>query len=191
METRVATNSLVRAYFVGGECSGKTSLSQALAERLDAVWVPEYARSWVESTGREVAVADVEAIVSGQKAAGIEAIAKAQLRGVALIGDTCLVQSLIYSQHYFDFVPKGLAEEARAELEGAVVFVADGDIPWVGELKQRGVPAGRALVQERLVRQLNEFGKVYTLLSGDLATRLDAAEKFLRPLLSRPKKPSE
>jgi HTH-type transcriptional repressor of NAD biosynthesis genes len=191
METRVATNSLVRVYIVGGECSGKTSLSQALAERLNAIWVPEYARGWVERTGRQVTAADVEAIVSGQRAEGIEATSKSQRMGAALIADTCLVQSLIYSQHYFDFVPNGLEEKAKAELEGAVVFVADGDIPWVSELKQRGVPAGRAMVQERLVRQLKEFGVAYTLLSGDLATRLEVAEKLLRPLLFRPKKPSE
>lgn len=191
MEARMATNSVVRVFIVGGECSGKTSLSQALARRLGAIWVSEYARSWVERTGREVSAADVDAIVSGQKAAGLCSFLEAQRTGAAVIGDTCLVQSLVYSQHYFDFVPAGLEEEARAELKDAVVFVADGDIPWVSELKQRGVPASRALVQEQLIQQLSAFGKDYTLLCGDLPARLEVAEQLLRPLLHLPNKPSE
>ena len=108
-----------------------------------------------------------------------------------MIQDTCLLQSLVYSQHYFDFIPGGLEEKATAELEQAVVFLADGDIPWVSEIKQRGVPASRAAVQELLVEQLAALGKSYTLLRGDIATRLDEAEKILIPLLRPPKKPSE
>lgn len=190
MEARVATNSVVRVLIVGGECSGKSSLSEALAKRLGSIWVPEYARGWVERTGREVSAGDVDAIVSGQRAAGVAAVAGAQQTGVVVIQDTCLLQSLVYSRHYFDFVPGGLEEKAKAELEGAIVFVTDGDIPWVSEIKQRGVPAGRAAVQELLVEQLAAFGKSYTLLRGNLATRLDAAEKILLPLLL-PKKLSE
>jgi HTH-type transcriptional regulator, transcriptional repressor of NAD biosynthesis genes len=191
MEARVATNRVERVFIVGGECSGKTTLSRGLAERLHAIWVPEYARGWVERTGREVSAKDVDAIVNGQRAAGLQAVAEAQRTGSIVIGDTCLVQSLVYSLHYFAFVPNGLEEKAREELDGAVVFVADGEIPWVSELKQRGVPASRARVQEELVRQLSAFGKSYTLLRGDLATRLDAAEKLLHPLLSLPRKLSE
>jgi nicotinamide riboside kinase len=190
MEARVATNSVMRVLIVGGECSGKSSLSDTLAKRLGGVWVPEYARSWVEHTGREVSAGDVDAIVRGQREAGLAAVTHAQRTTGIVIGDTCLLQSLVYSQHYFGFAPGGLEEKAKAELEGAIVFVTDGDIPWVSEIKQRGVPAGRAAVQELLVEQLAAFGKSYTVLRGDLATRLDAAEKILLPLLP-PKKPSE
>ena len=74
MEARMATNSVVRVLVVGGECSGKSTLSKGLAERLGEVWVPEYARGWVERSGREVTAKDVDSIVSGQKAAGFAAV---------------------------------------------------------------------------------------------------------------------
>src|SRR5690606_23106783 len=48
----------VRPYFVrrvavvGAESTGKTTLAQALAAHHETVWVPEYARIWLESVAR-------------------------------------------------------------------------------------------------------------------------------------------
>jgi nicotinamide riboside kinase len=37
---------------IGAECTGKTTLAQALAERMDGLWVPEYLRAFTDANGR-------------------------------------------------------------------------------------------------------------------------------------------
>ena len=44
---------------IGPESTGKSTLSAALAEALDTVWVPEYARAYLEGLGRPYEEADL------------------------------------------------------------------------------------------------------------------------------------
>ncbi len=44
----------------GPECAGKTTLSRQLAASLDAVWVPEYPRGYLEAAGRKALASDFE-----------------------------------------------------------------------------------------------------------------------------------
>src|SRR5690606_8865783 len=43
---------IVRVALLGAESTGKSTLAAALAQRYDTVWVPEYLREFVETTGR-------------------------------------------------------------------------------------------------------------------------------------------
>ena len=42
-------NSINRIVITGPESTGKTELAKDLAEKLGAVWIPEYARTYVEN----------------------------------------------------------------------------------------------------------------------------------------------
>ena len=44
--------SALRIVLTGGECTGKTALARALAERHDTVWVPEAAREAAAAKAR-------------------------------------------------------------------------------------------------------------------------------------------
>lgn len=53
----------------GPESTGKSTLSAALAEELNTVWVPEYARGYLEKLGRDYNKQDLSTIAKGQLAA--------------------------------------------------------------------------------------------------------------------------
>jgi nicotinamide riboside kinase len=44
--------SVRRIAVLGAESSGKSTLCQALAQRYDTLWVPEYLREFVDTQGR-------------------------------------------------------------------------------------------------------------------------------------------
>ena len=45
---RAATGAPVRIAVIGAECTGKSSLCEALAERLPGLWVPEALREFCD-----------------------------------------------------------------------------------------------------------------------------------------------
>lgn len=56
----------MRIGIIGPESTGKTTLARHLAKRCHGTWVPEYARSYIESLDRAYTLADVEAIARYQ-----------------------------------------------------------------------------------------------------------------------------
>ena len=50
----------------GPESTGKTTLAEALAQKLNALLIPEYARSYVEGLNRPYTYSDVEMIAQHQ-----------------------------------------------------------------------------------------------------------------------------
>ena len=57
---------VIRVVVTGSECTGKTTLAEALAESYGTVAVPEYARLFVGEKGAAPAYRDVETIARGQ-----------------------------------------------------------------------------------------------------------------------------
>jgi nicotinamide riboside kinase len=55
-----------RILFTGPESTGKSALATRLAEEWDTVWVPEYARTYLEQLGRSYNEADLLNIAKGQ-----------------------------------------------------------------------------------------------------------------------------
>lgn len=51
---------------IGPESTGKSTLSAALAKELQTVWVPEYARTYLEQLGRPYNAEDLLTIAKGQ-----------------------------------------------------------------------------------------------------------------------------
>jgi len=57
---------LKKIVITGPESTGKTTLAEALAQRLNALLIPEYARSHVERLNRPYTYSDVEKIAQHQ-----------------------------------------------------------------------------------------------------------------------------
>ena len=79
---------MIRVVVTGSECTGKTTLAEALATRYETVWVPEFARRFVRDKAAAPTYEDVETIARGQIALEDEQVAQAT--GL-LIQDTDLV----------------------------------------------------------------------------------------------------
>ena len=55
---------------IGPECTGKSELSQFLAQHFNTQWVPEYARGYINNLVRPYELHDLLAIAHGQTRSG-------------------------------------------------------------------------------------------------------------------------
>lgn len=111
---------------IGPESTGKTSLSRQLAEELGTEWVPEFARSYMESLDRPYVEFDLLEIAKGQLALEKE---KCDDASEWLICDTNLVVILIWSQDKFGQIAPAL--EALFEPEAYEThLLLKPDLPW-------------------------------------------------------------
>ena len=125
-----------RVVVTGSECTGKTTLAQALARHYGTVWVPEFARELVNRKGAPVDEDDVEEIARGQIALEDE---RARDAGRLLIQDTDLLSTVVYSRHYYGGCPAWI-EEALRQRTADLYLLAGIDVPWVadGDHRDRG-----------------------------------------------------
>jgi NadR type nicotinamide-nucleotide adenylyltransferase len=168
-----------RVVVTGSECTGKTTLAEALANQLQTVWVPEYVRLWVEEQGRAPEYEDVEAIAHGQIA--LEDSLAAQARDLIVL-DCDLLSTLVYSRHYFGNCPPWV-EQALLDRRADLYLLADVDVPWVPDGEQRDREDRREEMQELFRRGLVQLQLDFIEIRGShqqrLRTALEAIERQL------------
>jgi nicotinamide riboside kinase len=166
---------------VGAESTGKTSLAQALARRVNAVCLPEYLRDFCDRLGRTPTPNEQPQIVAGQLAAeraAMQTAAKANGAALVIVDSTPLMTAIYSSEYFAD--DSLLALALRHQRNYALTFVADNDIAWVADGIQRDSPLVRERCQRRLIDILQQHEIGFVLLRGDLQTRSAAALTHLR-----------
>lgn len=136
-----ATSRPLVVVVTGSECTGKTTMAAALAERFDAAWSREFAREYVDRNKTALGPSDVEPIARGQLAGERAAERAAALRqSQVVVRDTDLVSTSVYSRHYYGVCAGWIAAAARERL-GDVYLLLLPDVPWVADGLQRDRPA--------------------------------------------------
>jgi len=177
---------VIRIVITGSECTGKTTLAEALAARLEVAWVREFARAYAAGLGRPLEYADVDAIARGQIAAE-DAVVGSLPAGVPadrplVIQDTDLLSTVVYSRHYYEDCPAWIEAEAgrrRADL----YLLAGIDVPWVPDGNQRDRGDLREEMQRLFREALHAHGAPFVALAGSLDDRLEAALAAVRALV--------
>ncbi len=155
---------------LGAECTGKSTLAEALAAHLGAGLVTEYLREWCDAHGR-TPLQHEQAHIADEQAARIHATAR---RHTLVFCDTTPLITALCSQHYFQddsLLPAAVAFQRRCDL----TLVCAPDLPWQPDGIQRDGPEVRARFDTRLRAALREHGLPWVDVSGDEATRLAAA----------------
>lgn len=111
---------------VGPESTGKSTLSEALAREMQTLWVPEFARGYLETLGREYTEADLLAIAKGQVSNEDALLPQA---GELLVCDTDLNVVKVWSEHKYRRVHTWILEEiARRKYD--LYLLTYIDTPW-------------------------------------------------------------
>jgi len=166
--------------FFGPESSGKTTLSRALAESLGALWVPEYARTYLHGREDDFELKDMEVIARGQWSS-----TQAALRaGYPLVlSDTDALTTLLWCQELFGQVPPTVSELAARERPDLTILLKP-DIPWEeGALRLR--PDTREAFFERCLEALEEHGREYRVVGGRRDAREAEARHWLQSLIKK------
>jgi NadR type nicotinamide-nucleotide adenylyltransferase len=171
------TEKIRRIVITGPESTGKTELARGLAEHFQTTWVPEYARSYVESLGRPYTREDVESIARHQLLEEQEYQAKA--RNGILFFDTWLIITKIWFDVVYGECPPWIKEHIRqAPID--LFLVCDTDLPWIPDPVRENGGEKREELKKMYCREIESLGFPYAIVSGRDEKRLKNALSILR-----------
>lgn len=160
---------------VGGESTGKSTLVVALGERLPALVVGEFLRTWVDQhRGQIPSASEQSAIMTAHRESELTALDKAERAGRGwVVSDSGPLMTAVYSIQYYDdfsLLPRALDWTARSD---QVVWCQD-DFPWQPDPQRDGAHA-RATSQQILTAIFAEHPELPMLaVHGSLDERIDA-----------------
>lgn len=175
---------MLKIVIYGAESTGKTSLSQSLAASYNTVWVPEFARDFLQekynNCGEVCAYEDLMPIAKGQIA--LEEKAKSKVKNDLLFCDTNPLQTYYYGKAYYpNFKHPELWELAQSRTYDHY-FLTYIDTPWEeDDLRDR--PEQREEMHHLFEKSLQDNHLPYTLLKGNPEERLQKAKSVLQRLL--------
>lgn len=174
-------SEIIRIAIFGPESTGKTTLAKQLAEYYQTVWVPEFARDYLQEkldSGRGICdVNDMLPIAYGQTKLENES---ALLANKYLFCDTNLMVTKVFSELYYNFCDSLLDKAARTH-QYDLYFLTDIDVPWEDD-GLRDSPEGRESVFLVFKQSLLDNKKPFITLTGDKTTRLNKAVAILNDL---------
>jgi len=171
----------VRPYFarrvaiVGPESTGKTTLARQLAAHYQTVWVPEFARQYLDAKDAErplanLTLADMAEIARGQVASEE---GRARQANQLLICDTELLTTRLWSEHFFGTCEDWLCR-AASQQRFDLYLLANVDLTWVAD-PHRTAPDLRESFLNRLRRELQLSERRFVMISGSFDERLRRA----------------
>lgn len=156
-----------RIAITGPESTGKSTLSAHLASALNTVWVPEYAREYLEKLGRPYEEPDLLEIAKGQIRAEEDLAKKAN---TYLICDTDLIVIKIWSEHKYGRCHPWILEQIE-QREYALTVLTYIDIPWEDD-PMREHPDLRTYFHDLYKSTLTSMGIHFIEAKGDLQQRV-------------------
>ncbi|TXK44931.1 ATP-binding protein [Pontibacter qinzhouensis] len=169
---------MLRISVTGPESTGKSTISEKLAQHYRTVWVPEYARSYISSLNRPYTLADIEAIAEGQLAqeARLE-----QHANNLLFADTDLLVLKIWSENAFGHCPPWIQEKLEQQPYNLYLLMGV-DLPWEPD-PQREHPHLRQYFYNLYKKELQQLQMPFVEISGLQEERFLMARKHVDKLI--------
>ena len=176
-------SSCVKIVLFGPESTGKTTLSRQLARYYNSIWVPEYAREYLQEKWNEERKTcepkDLLPIAIGQMKLENEL---AQKTNSVLICDTDLLETKVYSETYYQGTCDPVLETHALKNYYDLYFLTYIDTPWEAD-DLRDKPNERVRMFKAFETALKTHKKPYVLLKGSKEERLKLAVEHIDNLL--------
>ncbi|TDN39106.1 ATPase [Hymenobacter sp. UV11] len=161
-----------RISLTGPESAGKSTLAAQLAAHYGTVFVPEFAREYLEKNGPAYALPDLEAIAHGQLAAEDAAATQATR---LLFCDTDLLVIKIWAENAFGTCPAWVLAELAKQRYALTLLLAP-DLPWAPDpQREHPDPAQRWRFYDLYKAELQRRGWPFAEVGGPPAQRLAQA----------------
>jgi NadR type nicotinamide-nucleotide adenylyltransferase len=171
-------NGNIRKIVVTGpESTGKTALTEALAPLLNAVLIPEFARTYVENLHRSYDYFDLEIIARHQveEEKRLSEISEDRI----LLMDTWLIITKVWFDVVFGKVPDWVdCYIASSQID--LFLVCQTDLPWVADPVRENGGKMRSILFERYCREIEHYGFKYEVVEGFGATRVRNALQLIK-----------
>ena len=176
--------SVRRIVLTGGECTGKTTLARAFAERWETAWAAEAAREVALARPAGLGPDDVPAIARLHMRLADKAALAAEEAGKALVFlDQDLVSTVVYARHYYGTCPLWI-ERMALERKGDLYLLCHPDLPWATD-GVRDRPEARAEIHALFGAALARAGVRVADVAGVGKERAAPAESAVVDLLAR------
>ncbi|TWO31359.1 ATP-binding protein [Seonamhaeicola sediminis] len=177
----------IKVVLFGPESTGKTTLSRQLARHYNSVWVPEYAREYLQNKWNNQRKTcepdDLLPIAEGQMHLENEL---AQKTDTVLICDTDLLETKVYSETYYVGSCDPTLEKYAIENTYDLYFLTYIDVPWKAD-DLRDKPTEREMMFEAFKNELIKQKRPFVLLKGNKKERLQKAVIHIDELLKSKK----
>ncbi len=182
---RQEPSDIVKVVLFGPESTGKTTLSEQLARHYNTVWVPEYARQYLQNKWNDERKTceshDLLPIAEGQMRLENSLSKKASN---LLICDTDLLETKVYSEAYYLGHCDPLLDKYALQNNYDLYLLTYIDIPWVMD-DLRDKPNEREKMFLYFKDTLINYNRNFIVLKGNKKTRLTTAVKHIDKLLTK------
>ena len=175
----------LKVVLFGPESTGKTTLSRQLARHYNSVWVPEYARDYLQdkwnNERKTCEPKDLLPIAIGQMKLENEL---AQKTDSVLICDTDLLETKVYSEAYYSGTCNPILETYALKNSYDIYFLTYIYTPWEAD-DLRDKPDQREHMFKAFEIALKTYNKPYVLLRGSKEERFKLAVEHIDNLLKK------
>jgi NadR type nicotinamide-nucleotide adenylyltransferase len=176
---------IIKVVLFGPESTGKTTLSEKLARHYNTVWVPEYAREYLQdkwnNERKTCESKDLLPIAEGQMRLENDLATKAT---DLLICDTDLLETKVYSEAYYLGYCDPILEKHALENQYDLYLLTYIDIPWAAD-DLRDKPNERERMFLYFKDTLEKYNRNFVILKGDKNTRLKTAVEHIDNLFKK------
>lgn len=174
-------NRVEKIAIVGGESTGKSTLCAQLAEQFETVWVPEYARLYLEQLERTYEYDDLRLMALGQIASENKLL---PLANRFLFCDTDMHVFKVWSEHKYGKVDD-IILQMLDEVHYDAYILTSPDFPWQPDpLREHEEETWRLYFFEKYCAAIRQKAKPYCIVTGTETERLMQAKTFLEELKS-------
>lgn len=174
--------SIEKVVVIGPESTGKSTLSEDLAQALDTVFVPEFARDYLINLGRPYSETDMLTIAKGQLES--EAYQCDRAKDV-LICDTDLNVIKVWAEHSYNRCDRWILEQI-AEKKYDLYLLTGIDLQWEDDMLREHPEEHMRLYFYSQYRDIViNSGIPWVAVNGDRQTRLDTALRAIEDLLRK------
>lgn len=164
--------SVKKIVVIGPESTGKSTLSEALAAALGTVWVPEYARAYLENLARSYTEEDLLTIANGQLECEDRLLEQANKY---LICDTDLYVIKVWSEAKYGRCNSRILEQI-AERKYDLYLLTGIDMPWTDDpLREHPAPEDRKYFYDIYRDIVSNSGSAWLAVDGNEEERLRTA----------------
>ena len=169
---------ITHVVLLGAPSTGKSTLTERLAQEYQTVFMPEYGREYWDAhqVDRRLSLEQLVELAEGHLEREEQLLTEANQY---LFTDTNAMTTALFSHYYHGTVAPRLAELAvQAQSRYDIVLVCDTDIPY-DDTWDRSGDTNRRVFQKQILSDLLVRKVPYFLLSGDLESRVQQVKHIL------------
>lgn len=163
----------LRIAITGPESSGKTAIAKLLAEKMNGIFIPEFAREYLQNKSHYFQN-DLDDIARGQ-------MKQWQIEGDLLIADTELTVIKIWSEFKYNNCSEFILDSYENQAFDHY-FLCKPDIPWEPDPLRENENEREELF-ELYLAELKQMKRPFTILSENLENRLALCDAVISNLV--------